>query len=290
MIYARGMKDLLCNPQVSLEGATGLHSAKRAIETINFCENGYNPTRVPRYAATWCLSIEHGGSKYCVSSDADWPPEGKWQVDRDSTAPAPTVVYEQPKGMTARLAIVELLEAVPTREDVDAAPALAPYRAEAWWLSQVVAERGLEAGLAAVLDDTVRKAAVHDHTPRFLAEAERDAAERSAEAQGREDEELPAGTKIFVKGHGRGEYVSFERQVREGTPEPLPIRETDCRAHAVDRRERTHDPVRRSGCADGRQPQRRAALDGSRIKDRRSRPAEAHQHRRRGAVWRAQRV
>ena len=210
-------------PAVSLEGATGLYSAKRAIETINFTEMGYNPTRVPRYAATWCLGIEHGGSKYCVSSGADWPPEGKWQVDRGSTAPAPTVLYEQPAGMTARLAIVELLEAVPTREDVDAVPALAPYRAEAWWLSQLVAERGLEAGLAAVLDDTARKAAVLEHTPRFLAEAERNAAERAAEAQGREDEELPAGTKIFVKGHGRGEYVSFERQVtreRRASPDP----------------------------------------------------------------------
>ena len=212
-------------PAVSLEGATGLYSAKRAIETINFCKDGYNPTGdyLSRYTATWCLGIEHGGSKYRVSSHADWPPEGKWQVDRGSTAPAPTVLYEQPAGMTARLAIVELLEAVPTREDVDAVPALAPYRAEAWWLSQLVAERGLEAGLAAVLDDTARKAAVLEHTPRFLAEAERNAAERAAEAQGREDEELPAGTKIFVKGHGRGEYVSFERQVtreRRVSPDP----------------------------------------------------------------------
>eukprot|EP01045_Picozoa_sp_COSAG04_P016995 COSAG04_NODE_1469_length_6591_cov_5.515404_1_plen_1253_part_00 len=108
--------------------------------------------------------------------------------------PAATV-RDYGKGMTAldlakqynRPRMASLLKSV----KADPKATLAPFRAEVAALRQLVGERGLEVGLAAV-------AALN--------------LERQADRLGRADEALPEGTRVCVAGRGRGSYVSFERK------------------------------------------------------------------------------
>ncbi len=82
-----------------------------------------------------------------------------------------------------------LLEAVAAWTDAEAT--LAPYRAEVFAMRQLIAERGMEKGLTAIVSEPPLLAAI------------------IAETLGRADKALPGGTRISVAGRGRGSYVRF---------------------------------------------------------------------------------
>jgi len=72
---------------------------------------------------------------------------------------------------------------------------LAPFHAEAAALRQLVADQGLEEGLAAVVSED----ALAQNTAEIV------------NFRGRADKAMTAGTRICVAGRGRGSYVSFAR-------------------------------------------------------------------------------
>eukprot|EP01045_Picozoa_sp_COSAG04_P031464 COSAG04_NODE_5830_length_1481_cov_1.657742_1_plen_258_part_01 len=100
-----------------------------------------------------------------------------------------------------------LLEA--TAADPEAT--LAPYRAESDAVKQLVADLGLEAGLAVVASEEQRLAAVRAMTPRYDAMVV-GSLESIARVAGRADRNMDEGTRICVAGHGRGAYVGFHKK------------------------------------------------------------------------------
>jgi len=97
---------------------------------------------------------------------------------------------------------------------------LAPYRAEAATLVQLVADLGLERGLAAVASAELPLAvrALEPQYDDMLARSTAAVAkimrpvEEAADALGRGDKEMPEGTYVCVAGRGRGAYVKFGKK------------------------------------------------------------------------------